>query len=115
MNAVLAKPPHQGWAKILKISLPTSIILVAISAFLLVNYQDDGGGRSYREIASEGAYLISKSVQQLTDALGAIENTIGVWTVLVLLVLIAIRGHTPATGAPDRDARDASKRLSGHP
>jgi len=83
----LQKP---GWASILKRSFPISAILLALSAFMAVNYYGCTG-RGYKEIASDRAYILSINQKQISETASSLVVAVFVWAVVVLFNLVSIR------------------------
>ncbi len=79
-----------GWARILKRAFPVSAVLLALSAFMAVNYYGCEG-RGYSQIAGDRAYIISVNQKQISEAASSLVIAVLVWAAVVLVNLVSIR------------------------
>jgi hypothetical protein len=88
--------PQRSWGGVLKRSLPASMILFALSAFLSVKY-DSCGTRSYKDILSDHSYMITKNQEQISETFSSITVAVFLWGAIILFALLAIRRAQAAT------------------
>lgn len=98
---------REHWQTILKKSFPASIILFALSGFLSVSYYGCEA-RKYTNIVSDRSYIITVNERQISETLSSIALAVFAWTVMVLMVLVAIRRERPNGKRPDDDPRHSA-------
>jgi hypothetical protein len=77
-------------ANILRKSFPATMILIALSSFLSVNYSGCTG-RVYKDIVSDRSYILSINGQQVSETLSSISLGVFLWALIIFVILLAVR------------------------
>jgi hypothetical protein len=100
---------RQQWQETLRRTFPFSITLIALSAFLSVSYVGCSG-RTYEDIVSDPAYIITINERQISESLSAIVLAIILWAVVIFMCLLAIRREQVKLNGREKDeSRSASR------
>ena len=102
VEQIFSALPRQDWGKVLKKAFPASTILLALSGFLSVSYYGCTN-RSYANIVSDHAYIISVNQQQIAATLSSIVVAVFVWAVIVVVNLWSIRREQAKRESPERN------------
>ena len=93
--------PPKGLADFLRRAFPLSTILFVLSACLSVNYYGGCNPLTYDKIVANGAYIISKNEEQISESLKAVALGVAMWGgIVVFALLIAQRGAHHGEGKP---------------
>jgi len=93
--------PQKKWQSLLRRAFPLSTVLFVLSATLSVNYYGGCNPTSYDKLVENRDYIISKNQEQISQSLNAIVWSVALWSVIILVCLLAIqRGKTKSGTSP---------------
>lgn len=82
--------PRKPLGFLLRKSLPATLMLFALAAFLSVKYTGCDE-RPYDRIVADRGYMIGKNMEQVSTALSWVVAGVVVWGVIILFSLLAIQ------------------------
>jgi len=98
VHQITGAMPHKPWGSILLKSLPATLILLALAAFLSVSYTGCDK-RPYDSIVADRSYMIARNLEQISSALSWVVAGVLVWGVIILFGLLAIRREHKQIGS----------------
>ena len=98
LEGIAGAMPQNNWGSLLKRAFPLSTILFVLSACLSVSYYGGCYAISYDKIVENRDYIISKSQEQISQSLNAIVWSVALWSVIILVCLLAIQRGKPKSG-----------------
>ncbi|HVM81489.1 MAG TPA: hypothetical protein VMU06_20880 [Stellaceae bacterium] len=100
-DAIFARLRQSGLDRALQKLLPASLVALALSGFMSVDYYGGCVTTRYQEIVGDREYMLRVNREQMSSALDWIVRARFAWSGIVLLVIIAIRRERKR--ATDRD------------
>lgn len=105
MDQITSALPRKPLGIVLRKSLPATLILFALAAFLSVSYPGCDQ-RAYNAIVADRGYMIGKNLEQVSTALSWVVGGVVTWGVILLFGILAIRReqtHAKNRGDAARD------------